>query len=195
MAKTKLPTVLTDEELARLLAPRAIGDRRSGVYARDRMLLLLLAGSGLRVGEATGLARDWLDLAGKSPCLRVPQECSKAGPGRTVYLGGRIAGELAAYVAALPTEQQALFVTRTGRSLDPSHVRRLCKKVARRAGLSPSRVHPHALRHTYARRWLEAGENLLDLSRQLGHERVQTTSLYLRVASPYQADAAVRADL
>ena len=188
-----VPEGLTEAEFERLMDPSSVGDPRSSTYKRDRMLLELLAGTGLRINEALSLTRLSVNLNRGS--VWVAPEHSKTGKGRAVFYGPTLRGKLEAYLADMPAGQDLLFVTRTGAALSDSHVRRLFKKIARRAGLDPERVHPHALRHLFALRTLDAGGHLNRLRSQLGHARISTTATYLQAASWHRAEEAARLDL
>lgn len=188
-----VPEGLTEEEFDRLMDPRSIGDPRASTYKRDRMLLELLAGTGLRINEALSLTRLSVNLNRRS--VWVAPEHSKNGKGRAVFFGPTLQGKLEAYLAEIPERQNLLFVTRTGAQLSDSHARRLFKKIARRAGIDPERVHPHALRHLFALRTLDRGGDLNRLRVQLGHARITTTAIYLQAASWHRAEEAARLDL
>lgn len=187
------PEGLTENEFERLMDPRSVGDPRASTYKRDRMLLELLAGTGLRINEALSLTRLSVNLNRCS--VWIAPENSKTGKGRAVFYGPTLRGKLDSYLEAMPAGQDLLFVTRTGAPLRDSHVRRLFKKIARRAGLDPERVHPHALRHLFALRTLDAGGDLNRLRSQLGHSRISTTAIYLQAASWHRAEEAARLDL
>jgi site-specific recombinase XerD len=187
------PEGLTRHEFERLMRPETVGDKRASTYKRDLMLLELLAGTGLRINEALSLNRDRVDLSNRS--IWIPASLAKSGRARTVYFGPSLAQKLERYLAELPPNQWALFVTRTGKRLTDSHVRRLFKKFAARAGIDPERLHPHALRHAYATRFLSAGGTLESLKNQLGHSSIAITSIYLSAASWHRAEEATRLDL
>lgn len=189
----KLPEIYTEDELRRLLLKGSAGDHRSSVRDRDHFLLRTLASTGLRVSEALTLTRSDVDL--ENSRLFVSKPRSKNGPGRWVYFGPDYGEELARYLSSLPDDQTHLFATSSGKPVRDSHIRGLLKKVARRAGIDPERVHAHKFRHTYAVRYLEAGGSLPTLSEQLGHASIQTTLVYLHVASWHRAKEATRLNL
>ena len=188
-----VPEGLSTLEYERLMDPHTVGDPRSSTYKRDRMLLELLAGTGLRINEALTLARDRIDLAESS--IWIPAAYSKSGRARRVYMGPSMVTKIQSYLAGLPETQWALFATSTGARLTDAHCRRLFKKFARRAGLPPERIHPHALRHTYAIRFLGSGGTLETLRDQLGHASISTTAIYLQSASWFRAEQVAKLDL
>jgi site-specific recombinase XerD len=184
---------LTTEEMRRLALTDAVGDKRSSVYARDRMLIDLMVSTGLRSCEAVSLTRIRCDLeVGR---IFVAAEHAKSGVGRPVWLGPTIRSRLAVYLDTLPPRQELLFATVSGQAITTGQLRHLFKKIARRTGIQSERLHPHALRHTYAIRYLERGGSLMALRDQLGHADIETTSIYLRSASRVQAEEATRLDL
>jgi site-specific recombinase XerD len=191
--RREVPEGLNRQEYDRLMDPKTVGDPRSDSYQRDRTLLELLAGTGLRINEALSLNRDRVDLVDRS--VWIPAAHSKTGRARRVYFGESLRDKLAAYLSDMPPEQWALFVTRTGARLTDAHVRRLFKKFARRADIDPERLHPHALRHTYAIRYLSLGGTLEALRDQLGHASIATTQIYLQAASWQRAEQVARLDL
>jgi len=191
--RRSVPEGLSRAEYERLMDPHTVGDKRSSVYARDRMLLELLAGTGLRINEALTLTRDRIDLEEHS--LWIAAQHSKTGRARRVYFGASLADKLRVYLATIPSGQRMLFVTRTGERLTDAHVRRLFKKFAKRAGIEADRCHPHALRHLYAGRFLSSGGTLEALRDQLGHASISTTAIYLQAASWQRAEEVAKLDL
>ena len=171
----RLPHVLKAEELETLFAE---GADRSPAGLRDRAVVELLYGSGLRVGELCGLRPRDVDLVrgqvlvwGKGAKQRqVPMsdasvEAVKAwvGEGRAAMVGP-------------DTPADALFVNRRGHRLTPRDVRRILD------GRSASPTHPHALRHTFATHLLDGGADLRAVQELLGHEDLATTQLYTHVS-------------
>jgi len=171
----RLPHVLKAPELATLLDGDDDGD---AVARRDRAVVELLYGSGLRVGELCGLRPADLDLDrrlllvwGKGAKQRqLPMSEASVGAVRAWLPDGR---------AALVTEASpadAVFLNRRGHRLTPRDVRRI---LDRRAA---SPTHPHALRHTFATHLLDGGADLRAVQELLGHEDLATTQLYTHVS-------------
>jgi site-specific recombinase XerD len=172
---TRLPRVLRADELSVMLdepdtAPEPVA-------LRDRAVLEVLYGSGLRVSELCGLTvgsvepgARWLSVVGKGGRpRRVPLSTPARAALRQWVDGGR--GELAG-----PGAGDALFVNRRGRPLSPRDVRRI---VDRR---SPVPTHPHALRHSFATHLLDGGADLRVVQELLGHTDVATTQIYTHVS-------------
>jgi site-specific recombinase XerD len=172
-----LPATLSTGEVERLL------DGRSGTSPRDlrdRALLELLYGCGLRAAEACDL--DVGDVRLDADQVRVT---GKGGKQRVVPLGGAAAAALERYLArgrprlaARPSGR--LFVSVRGRPLHPSDVRRSLLRALARAGVAERS--PHALRHTFATHLLEGGADLRSIQDLLGHASVGTTQVYTHVS-------------
>jgi site-specific recombinase XerD len=173
----KLPAVFNQAELERLLDRPVSSQPRA---LRDRALIELLYGSGLRASEACGLRLGDLDL--EAARLRV---IGKGDKQRALPMGGAAAQALELYLrrgrptlATRPCDR--VFISVRGRPLSPSDVRRVLASALRREGL-PARS-PHALRHSFATHLLEGGADLLSIQELLGHASVATTQVYTHVS-------------
>jgi site-specific recombinase XerD len=172
-----LPQTLSRDELDVLLER----PRRSPRGLRDRALLELLYGCGLRAAEACSLRVADADL--EERWLRVD---GKGGKQRTVPIGTPAADAIARYLrlgrphlaGERPIPQLLLSVR--GRPLHPSDVRRILDAALREAGLAHRS--PHALRHTFATHLLEGGADLRSIQELLGHANVSTTQVYTHVS-------------
>ncbi len=172
----RLPHVLKADELAALFADDAVVGEP--VAVRDRAVVELLYGSGLRVGELCGLRPPDVDLAaarllvwGKGAKQRqLPMSETSVDAVRTWVDRGRPA------MVSQETPADALFVNRRGRRLTPRDVRRILDRRA------TSPTHPHALRHTFATHLLDGGADLRAVQELLGHEDLATTQLYTHVS-------------
>ncbi len=181
--KKLLPEFLTIEQAGALVEARP-AKKRDAEAARDRALLELLYGTGLRVGEATAL--DLGDLTGD--LLRVRR--GKGAKTRLVPVGDKAREAVAAWLPlraglARPGEP-ALFVSRRGVRLDPRQVRRIVDAQAIAAGTP--KTHPHALRHSYATHLLGSGADLRSIQELLGHASLKTTARYAHVDLQYLLD-------
>ena len=173
--------VLSEEELAALLAATAL-------HPRDRALLAVLLGAGLRASEAVALdVRDLrLDGAG-GWYLHVRQ--GKGGRDRTVPLRSTVAATVRAYLDAtgrplradgaifLGTDRAA--AARTDLRMTPRALGHLVQRYVVPAGIEGKHISPHACRHTFALRALRGGSDLVAVSKLLGHAQVTTTQVYL----------------
>jgi len=177
----RLPGVLRPEEAQALLdAPPAEG--WEGL--RDRALLALLYGGGLRASEACDLRLEDLELhtTGAGPgLLRVR---GKGGRERLVPFGGEARERLEAWLEGgrplLRARGSWVLLSRGGRRLDRSRVFVLVREHATAAGL-PLEVHPHMLRHSCATHLLAGGGDLRSVQEFLGHADLRTTERYTHV--------------
>jgi integrase/recombinase XerC len=176
----KLPARIEEGEVEQLLeAPDTAGP----LGRRDRAMLELLYGSGLRVGELTALDLSTCDL--DSRLLRVLGKGSKE---RLVPFGEPASEALRSYLrdrralVALGEGTDALFLNHRGGRLTARSVRRLMdrylKLTALRSGLSP-----HSLRHAFATHLLENGCDLRAIQELLGHESLSTTQKYTQLST------------
>lgn len=179
----RLPRVLAPEEAMRLLdAPPPAAP----LGLRDRALLALLYGGGLRVSEAVGLRLGDASLrahAGDESAglLRV---VGKGDKERLVPFGGEARRRVEAWLAEgrprLKPRSDRLLVGRGGMPLDRHRAFRVVKRCAAAAGLSAA-VHPHTLRHSCATHLLLGGGDLRAVQEFLGHADLRTTERYTHV--------------
>jgi site-specific recombinase XerD len=170
-----LPKVLKPAEVAELLE-RIPGS--TPLDLRDRALLELAYAAGLRAEELVNL--DVASLDADAEEVRVE---GKGGRTRVVPVGEHAWRALDRYLARGRTvlgvgESQALFLSKSGRRLSTSDVRRRLRIQTRRAGISP-----HTLRHSFATHLLEGGADLRAIQELLGHSSISTTQTYTRVES------------
>ena len=182
-----LPHALAIEDIERLLA-QPQGD---GLLAlRDRAMLEVAYASGLRVSELCGLERTGVDLDERS--LTVSGKGSKE---RSVPFGRAAEHALRAYLErarpllagrgrATAARQQAVFLNARGGCLSRMGFWKILRGHARAAGLS-TRVHPHALRHSFATHLLQGGADLRVVQELLGHASVATTAIYTHLDRGY----------
>lgn len=164
-----LPTVLSPQEVSRLLAAIRL--------PRWRLLCRVLYGCGLRLGE--GLRLRVGDIDGQRLCLHVRQ--GKGHKDRVVPLSSGLVEELRAYWR-LHRPAELIFAHPDGRPFNPATLQRLFKKTVAEVGLTRHAT-LHTLRHCYATHLLEAGTDLPTLQRLLGHNSLSTTARYLHVRS------------
>ena len=174
----KLPRVLSREEMSTLL------DRiptTTPLELRDRAMLELAYSCGLRAEEVVNLDQESPDFDGER--LRIE---GKGGKTRFVPMGEPAQHALTRYLErgrpALmgPGAETALLVSKSGRRLHPSDVRRRLQRWVREAAIAGG-VSPHALRHSFATHLLEGGADLRTIQELLGHSSLSTTQVYTRV--------------
>ena len=182
-----LPSPKRGSRLPRVLGPdqiRALLERipASGpLEIRDRALFELAYACGLRAEEIVNLDGDGLDF--DSEALRVTGKGSKT---RIVPVGEPAQRALRRYLdvgrpaLAAGQGEPALFLSRRGRRLSPSDVRRRLERWVREAAVA-GHVSPHTLRHSFATHLLEGGADLRSIQELLGHSSVSTTQVYTRV--------------
>jgi integrase/recombinase XerD len=148
---------------------------------RDRALLELLYGSGLRVSEATGLTAESVHLRDGYLVVRGKGDKERAVPltGPATKAVRRYLGDGRDALAGKRTAD-ALFLNRRGGPLSRMGVWRVLRRRVADAGL-PDEVHPHMLRHSFATHLLEGGADLRVIQELLGHASVTTTQIYTQV--------------
>jgi integrase/recombinase XerC/integrase/recombinase XerD len=179
-----LPRVLKPGEVADVLERIPAG---SPLDLRDRAMLEVAYGAGLRAEEIVNL--DVTDIEPDAEELRVTGKGDKT---RIVPVGEPAWRTLEAYLArgrpklaradAGRRAEPALFLSKTGRRLSTSDVRRRLRLSTRRAGAEGT-VSPHTLRHSFATHLLEGGADLRSIQELLGHASVSTTQTYTRIES------------
>ena len=204
--RRRLPRSLSVAEVEAILAA---ADGTEPLRLRDRLLLELLYGCGLRSAEAVGLrlrdvrpAQAELVVRGKGGRTRVvplgePAAAAlgrylergrgallaAAAAGRAAAPAAAAAGRAAAPAAAAPAADQPLLLSARGRPLHTADVRRLVVHYGRLAGVAD--VSPHMLRHAYATHMLERGADLRVIQELLGHASVSTTQVYTHVSGAH----------
>lgn len=188
----RLPRVLKLDEIETLL------DRipaTSSLELRDRALFELAYSSGLRAEELVSLDLESIDFDAET--VRVE---GKGGKTRIVPVGEHALRAVERYLQrgrpSLEAGDPALLLSKSGRRLSTSDVRRRLRLWARRAATrSPALVeaHPHALRHSFATHLLEGGADLRAIQELLGHATISTTQVYTRVESGRLRTAYARA--
>ena len=177
-----LPEVLTVAEVDKLLASPTLDDP---LVFRDRALLELAYGAGLRVSEWISIGvRDVMFDEG---LVRVFGKGSKE---RLVPIGRRAIGALASYVRELRPRLEhgegrgALFLNARGQPLTRMGAWKILQKYVARAGIE-KHVSPHTLRHSFATHLLEGGADLRAVQEMLGHADISTTQIYTHVDREY----------
>ena len=177
-----LPRVIRPDETARLLAA-AETDTPLGL--RDRAMLEVLYGAGLRVTELVSLPMSALDRRGG--LVRV---VGKGRRERIVPIGEAALEALERYfengrpalVDRRPDKTHAVFLSRRGGPMTRQNFFVLIRRLARRAGVPQESVSPHVLRHAFATDLLEGGADLRSIQAMLGHSDLSTTEIYTHVS-------------
>ncbi len=183
-AAKRLPHALSPDEAARLMEITAADP----LAVRDKAIMELLYSSGLRLSELTGLEQD--DVNVRDATVRVTGKGAKT---RVVPVGdvrarrARGAGSRRAAELARPGEK-ALFVGRDGTALGARAVQARLKQWALKLGLA-DKVHPHALRHSFASHLLQSSGDLRAVQEMLGHASISTTQVYTHLDFQHLAKA------
>ncbi len=191
--RRRLPRVLSLSEVDTLVS---VTDGTDPLALRDRVVLELLYGCGLRSMELVALRLGDVQAAQAQLIVR-----GKGGKMRVVPLGDEAAAALRRYLErgrgelerlatihedaafAAPRREAPLLLSRRGRALLTSDIRRLVVKYSRLAGIDPAS--PHMLRHAYATHMLERGADLRAIQELLGHASVSTTQVYTHVSGAH----------
>lgn len=177
-----LPEVLTVEEVLRLLAAPGLDEP---LAFRDRAMLELAYGAGLRVSE-------WITLAVRDVLLEesLVRVLGKGSKERLVPIGRSAIGALAVYLRELRpvlergAGQGILFLNARGAPLTRMGAWRILRKYVQMAGIERA-VSPHTLRHSFATHLLEGGADLRAVQEMLGHADIATTQLYTHIDREY----------
>ena len=177
-----LPEVLSQKEVASLIAAPSQDD---AMYYRDRAMLELAYGAGLRVSE-------WISLGVRDVHLdeRLVRVLGKGSKERLVPFGRSAAAAVAIYLRELRPRLEhgagkgVLFLNVRGKPLSRMGAWTILRKQVERAGITKS-VTPHTLRHSFATHLLEGGADLRAVQEMLGHADVSTTQVYTHVDREY----------
>jgi integrase/recombinase XerC len=184
--KPTLPRPVTEDQARGLLEEtQADPDAEPWEAARDRAVLTLLYGCGLRISESLSLTRTDAPLP---ETLRITGKGDKT---RMAPVLPAVRAAVDAYLALLPfplEPSDALFRARRGGPLGPRHVQAAMQRLRGRLGL-PASATPHALRHSFATHLLGAGADLRSIQQLLGHASLSTTQKYTAVDAARLLDA------
>lgn len=177
-----LPDVLSVAEVAKLLAAPTMDDP---LYFRDRAMLELAYGAGLRVSEWIGIGTK--DILMEHGVVRVFGKGSKE---RLVPVGRTAIAAIAIYVRELRPKLErghgkgALFLNARGEPLSRMGAWKILRKYVERSGIE-KHISPHTLRHSFATHLLEGGADLRAVQEMLGHADISTTQIYTHVDREY----------
>jgi integrase/recombinase XerC len=176
--KPSLPRPVSEDHARGLLQETdADPDTEAWEAARDRAVLTLLYGCGLRISEGLSLIRS------DAPLPETLRITGKGGKTRLAPVLPAVREAVDGYLARLPFPQapdDALFRARRGGPLTPRHVQAMVQRLRGRLGL-PATATPHALRHSFATHLLGAGADLRSIQELLGHASLSTTQKYTAV--------------
>ena len=183
--KKGIPRPVTPDDIAGLTELVDEAAREDWIGLRDKAVLLLLYGAGLRIAEALSLRGAGLPLG------EILTVTGKGGKQRVVPLLPVVRQAVADYVAACPwpiAEDSPLFVGAKRGPLSPGMIQKAMARARTMLGLPPSAT-PHALRHSFATHLLGAGADLRSLQELLGHASLGSTQIYTKVDAATLLDA------
>jgi len=185
-----LPRDVSDQTVETLLA--VIEDHR------DRAMVMLMVGAGLRIGEVVNLAVGDIEVTETATLSRL-QVRGKGDKERVVWLTQEVLRQVQVWMAERPpSKSQFMFLNQHGRPLSVSGVQFRLKQYCQKAGVQ---LTAHQLRHTYARRLVENDMPVESLAKLLGHNQLTTTQRYIDGADPtlrtdfFQAIARIQATI
>ena len=157
---------LTKAEYERLI-------RAAEESGKERLSLLMeaICGTGIRVSEVQYLTVEAAQM-GKA-------EIRLKGKVRTILISGKLCKKLLKYARKHKIASGEIFLTRGGKSLSRKQIWAEMKALCRKAGVTPSKVFPHNLRHLFARTFYRACRDVARLADVLGHSSIETTRIYL----------------
>jgi integrase/recombinase XerD len=171
------PTYLSAQEVMQILEKVDL-EARNG--KRDRAILELLYGCGLRISELINLC--YRDIEFEAGFVRV---LGKGGKQRLVPIGGFAVAAVRAHEAGPgPSDDGLIFRNRQGRALSRVSLWKTVRRATERAGISKS-VSPHTFRHSFATHLLQGGADLRVVQEMLGHADISTTQIYTRLDQDY----------
>ncbi len=182
---TSDPTEQLESPIRRRALPRGIGAPEaadlmaSSITLRERALLEILYGAGLRVSEAAGLDVHDIDLETRTARVR-----GKGAKERMVVFGEPCRFALSAYLTeerVPPLSGAPMFTNAKGGRLTVRSIHTAVVRAAEAAGLPPG-LSPHGLRHSFATHLLDGGADLKSVQQLLGHEDLATTQVYTHVS-------------
>ena len=161
-----------ERELSREDYRRLVQTARS--LGRERLALLMetICATGIRVGEVSYITVEAAQAGTASISLK--------GKVRTILLPGKLCRRLLRYAQEHCVMTGPVFRTGSGRTLSRTQIWAEMKRLCRAAGVTPSRVFPHNLRHLFARTFYGLCRDIVKLADILGHSSIDTTRIYLR---------------
>ena len=174
-----LPEVLSIEEVDALIGAIELGTDES---ERNRVILEVLYGCGLRVSELTGLhlydlflAEGYIRVRGKGDKERFVPINNRAASLVEMYIN-----EIRSHIAVKKAYADVVFLSRRGTSLTRAMIFTIIRRAAESAGIKKV-ISPHTLRHSFATHLLQGGADISDIQMMLGHSSISTTEIYTHI--------------
>ena len=174
-----LPKFLSDKEMDKIFE---VSTDNNSIEERDRLIIELLYATGLRVSELVNIKIKDIDMNNKT--IKVLGKGSKE---RIVLYNNHTKDALSKYLSNGYHElnkknNNYLILNKNGDKLSDRYVRNIINKLVRKAGLN-IKISPHTIRHTFATDMLEEGADLVTVKELLGHESLNTTSIYTHITN------------
>lgn len=186
----KLPVVLSVDEIDSMVHQI---DHSTPEGQRNRAMIEMLYGCGLRVGELVTLTlsgifanKDYIKVIGKGNKERIVPMGEIAKKFLLIYIN-----TIRSHLDIKPGHQQYVFLNHYGRKLTTTMVFIIVKDLARKAGIEKN-ISPHTFRHSFATHLVENGADLRAVQEMLGHESITTTEIYTHLDSTYLKDVIIQ---
>ncbi len=187
-AERQSPSALTEPERKRLL--RELASRRGLTAQRDRMMLSLMLGAGLRLSELVRLDIADVDLETKHITIH-----AKGGRTEARFLNSDLRRQLRKYLRAradMPTHAKALFLSNRLSRISARQVQARFKQWLSWAGIDREGLTVHSLRHTFGTRLYRKTKDLILVGRAMGHRTIEATRVYVHEDADALEDALER---
>ena len=176
----KVVATFTPEQIDNLLR---MADVKTARGFRDRLIILILLDTGIRLSELVGLRLEDVDF--EQSCFLVN---GKGGKERIVPFGAEVRRTLWRYLSHFREsldgpKAHEVFVSEQGYGLRPRAVQSMLRRLGQKAGISGVRCSPHTFRHTFAKQYLMYGGDVFSLQRILGHSSLEVVKMYVNLAS------------
>ncbi len=151
--------------------------KEAEIQKKDRLyyLVLTICSTGIRVSETRFITVEAV-TCGKA-------EINMKGKNRIIIVPKKLIKKLKIYIGSKNIKSGPVFCTRSGRAMDRSNICHEMKKLGEQAGIRREKVHPHSLRHLFARQFYKVHRNIAHLADVLGHSSIETTSIYVAVSA------------
>lgn len=160
-----------EKELTRAEYVRLVKAAKEKSSERLALLLETICATGVRVSELPFITAEAVEQG------EATVKCK--GKTRTIFLPAALCKKLRRYIQRQGIQTGPVFITRTGKPMNRSNIWREMKALCERAGVSPSKVFPHSLRHLFARCFYAIDHDVAKLADILGHSNINTTRIYI----------------
>lgn len=160
-----------EKELTKAEYIRLVSAAKERGSERLSLLIETICGTGIRVSELQFVT---VEAANRSEAV-----VSCKGKRRSVFIQSKLKKKLLKYAKAHEITSGAIFITKTGKPMNRSNIWKEMKSLCERAGVNPSKVFPHNLRHLFARTFYSIDKDIAKLADILGHSSIDTTRIYI----------------